>query len=237
MDVKEEYRVKIDQLSHSKSHSEARRKIIMDKHNKLWILSLITIMAFFITACGDKVTYRVTGQDVSTANIVYKDADGNEQEEQVDLPWEMTIGIKEGFDAKLIVKNLELTGEITCGIWLNDNELGQRSSAITARCYVLKIRTGEDENPFLNPFLGLTTESALEHTQKLLGQGKLDKALEYANEAIHFAPHYAGCYANRALVYEELGDFEAAKADLVKAKELSDDPDLLNWVDDKLSEY
>ena len=155
------------------------------------------------------------------------------QEEQVDLPWEMTMGIDEGFDAKLIVKNLELTGELTCGIWLNDNELGQRSSAITARCYVLKIRTGEDENPFL----GLTTENTLEHTQKLLGQGNLDKALDYANQAIDFAPYYAGCYANRALVYEELGDFEAAKADLLKAKELTDDPDLLEWVDDRLSEY
>ena len=211
----------------------------MAKHNKLTILSLVIITAFFITACGnsDKVTYRVTGKDVSTANIVYNDSDGNEQEEQVDLPWEMTFGIKEGFDAKLFVKNLELTGELTCGIWLNDNELGQRSSAITARCYVLKIRTGEDENPFLNPFLGLTTENSLEHTQKLLGQGNLDKALEYANQAIDFAPYYAGCYANRALVYEELGDFEAAKADLLKAKDLSDDPDLLKWVDDKLSEY
>ena len=209
----------------------------MDKYNKFWILSLVTIMAFFITACGDEVTYRVTGKEVSTASIVYKDADGNEKEELVDLPWEMTIGIDEGFDAKLIVTNLELTGELTCGIWLNDNELGQRSSAVTARCYVLKIRTGEDENPFLNPFLGLTTESALEHTQKLLGDGNLDKALEYANQAIDFAPHYAGCYTNRALVYEELGELEAAKADLLKAKELSDDPELLKWVDDRLSDF
>ena len=209
----------------------------MDMHNKFWILFLVTIMAFFITACGDEVTYRVTGKEVSTASIVYKDADGNEKEELVDLPWEMTIGIDEGFDAKLIVTNLELTGELTCGIWLNDNELGQRSSAVTARCYVLKIRTGEDENPFLNPFLGLTTESALEHTQKLLGDGNLDDALEYANQAIDFAPHYAGCFTNRALVYEELGELEAAKADLLKAKELSGDPELLKWVDDRLSDY
>lgn len=208
----------------------------MDKHNKPRILSLIILTAFFITACGDKVTYRVTGKDVATANIVYNDAEGNKQEELVDLPWEMTIGIDDGFDAKLIVTNLELTGELTCGIWLNDNELGQRSSAITSRCYVLKIRTGQDENPFLNPFLGLTTENTLEHTQNLVEQGHLEKALEYANEAINFAPHYAGCYANRAIVYAELGDFEAAKADLLKAKELSDDPDLLKWVEDKLNE-
>ena len=80
-------------------------------------------------------------------------------------------------------------------------------------------------------------ESALEHTQKLLGDGNLDNALEYANQAIDFAPHYAGCYTHRALVYEELGELEAAKADLLKAKELSDDPELLKWVDDRLSDY
>ena len=209
----------------------------MDKHNKLWILSLFTIMAFFITACGDQVTYRVTGNDVSTANIVYTNADGNQQEEQVDLPWEMTIEIDEGFTARLYVTNPESTGEVTCGIWLNDNELGQASSAINVRCFVLNIRTGQDEDPFLNPFGGVRLESTLEHTQKLLGQGNLEKALEYANTAIEAAPEYAGCYASRALVYEEIGDFESAKADLQKANELSDDPDLLNWINDKLSEY
>ena len=207
----------------------------MAKHNKLTILSLVIITAFFITACGtNKVTYRVTGKDVSTANIVYNDADGNEREEQVDLPWETTIGIDEGFDALLFVTNPEATGEVTCGIWLNENELGQESSTINAQCYVLKVRVGEDE---MNPFLGKSIESTLEHTQKLVDQGKLEPALEYANIAIEAAPNYFGSYVNRAIVYEELGDLQAAKADLLKAKELSNDPDLMKWVDEKLSEY
>jgi len=209
----------------------------MNRHYKLRILSLIIITAFFITACGDKVTYRVTGKDVSTANIEYNDADGNRQKEQVDLPWEKTIGIKEGFDAVLFVTNPEPSGEVTCGVLLNDNELGQASSAINVQCFVFKIQTGQDDYSFLNPFLGMPIENMLEHTQKLVGDGNLDKALEYADAAVEAAPGYAGCYTNRAIVYEELGDLEAAKADLLKAKELSDDPDLLNWVDDKLSEY
>jgi tetratricopeptide (TPR) repeat protein len=208
------------------------------KHNKLTILSLVIITAFFITACGtNKVTYRVTGKDVSTASIVYIDADGNEREEQVDLPWETTIGIDEGFDALLFVTNPEATGEVTCEIWLNDNELGRASSAINVRCYVFKIKTGEDENPFLNPFLGRTIETTLEHTQKLVEQGNLEKALEYADYAVEAAPDYPFSYINRALVYEELGDLEAAKADLLKVQELSDDRDLMKWVDDRLSEY
>ena len=209
----------------------------MNRHYELRILSLIIITAFFITACGDKVTYRVTGKDVSIANIEYNDADENRQKEQVDLPWEMTIGIKEGFNAILFVTNPESAGEVTCGIGLNDNELGQASSAINVQCFVFDIHPGEDDYSFLNPFLGKPIEDMLEHTQKLVGDGSLDKALEYANTAIEAAPDYAGCYTNRAIVYEKLGDLEAAKADLLKAKGLSDDPDLSKWVDDKLSEY
>jgi tetratricopeptide (TPR) repeat protein len=210
--------------------------MVQNKHSKLKILSLIIIITFFITACGssNKVTYRVTGEGISTANIVYNDANGNKLEELVDLPWEMTIGIDEGFDAILFATNPESTGEVTCGIWLNENELGQASSAINVQCFVLKIRTGDDE---MNPFLGKSIESTLEHTQKLVEQGKLDKALEYANNAIEAAPNYSGSYVNRAVVYAELDDLDAAKADLLKIKELSDDPDLLKWVDDKLSEY
>lgn len=210
----------------------------MDKHNTLRILSLIIITSFFMTACGsEKVTYRVTGNGVSTANIEYNDADGNRQEEQVNLPWEMTIGIEEGFNAVLFVSNPESTGEVTCGIWLNDNELGQASSAINVQCFVFEIHTGQEEYSFLNPFLGKPLEDMLEHTQKLVEQGKLDAALKYANAAIEAAPDYAGCYTNRAIVYETLGDLETARADLLKAKELSDDLDLSKWVDDKLSEY
>lgn len=210
----------------------------MYKYHKLKILALIIGTAFFVTACGtNKVTYRVTGKNVSTAKIEYNDADGNRQEEQVDLPWEKTIGIKEGFDAVLFVTNPEFTGKVTCGIWLNDNELGQASSAINVQCFVLKIHTGEEEYSFLNSFLGMTIEGMLEHTQNLVEKGSLEKALEYADTAIEAAPDYAGCYTNRAIVYEELGDLQAAKADLLKAKELSNDPDLIKWVDEKLSEY
>ena len=209
----------------------------LDKLSKFTILSLVLVSAFFITACGDKVTYHVTGKDVSTAKIEYNDADGNEREELVDLPWEMTIGIEEGFNAHLFVTNPESTGEVTCNIWLNENDLGQAKSAINARCYVPNIQTGQDENPFLNPLLGRPLESTLEHTQKLVEQGNLEKALEYADDAVNAAPNYAGCYTNRAIVYGELGNLEAAKADLLKAQELSDDPDLLKWVEDKLSQY
>lgn len=208
----------------------------MAKRNKLTIPFLFIITASFITACGNKVTYHVTGNGVSTASIVYNNADGNIQEEQVDLPWEVTIDVDEGFDAKLFVTNPISTGEVTCGIWLNDSELGRVTSAINVQCYVLKIRAGQGENPFLNPFKGVPLESTLEHTQKLAAEGNFEKALEYANNAINAAPNFAGCYASRAIVYEKVGDLEAAKADLLKAKDLSNDPDLLNWLEDKLSE-
>jgi tetratricopeptide (TPR) repeat protein len=235
--LKEELCARINRDTIHNTSNFKEEKMALDKLSRFTILSLVVVSAFFITACGDKVTYRVTGKDVSTAKIVYKDADGSMQEELVDLPWETTIGIKEGFGPRLIVTNPKSTGEVTCNVWLNKNDLGQASSAINVRCYVANIRTGQDENPFLNFLVGQSIESILEHTQKLAKQGDLEKALENANEAVEAAPHYAGCYTNRAIVYEELGNLDAAKNDLLKAKELSDDPELLKWVDDKLSEY
>lgn len=45
-------------------------------------------------------------------------------------------------------------------------------------------------------------------------KGNKDKALEYLNKAIEVSPAYAESYRSRAEVYESMGEFDKALADM-----------------------
>lgn len=63
-----------------------------------------------------------------------------------------------------------------------------------------------------------------------------EQAIDDWSRAIEIDPEYVLPYFNRAQSYFALGDYDAAKADVLKVQELSDDPDKLEWAEGALAE-
>jgi tetratricopeptide (TPR) repeat protein len=51
-------------------------------------------------------------------------------------------------------------------------------------------------------------------------KGRINEALQEFDEAIKLNPEYSPAYFNRGTIKADLGDFEGAKSDFEKAKEL-----------------
>ena len=65
------------------------------------------------------------------------------------------------------------------------------------------------------------SEAARERGNRAFSDGRLDDALSYYNEAIRLKPNCEKSYANRSLVHQRAGRFEAAAADAEKAIEIA----------------
>ena len=206
-------------------------------HRFKWVKFLfVASIVLVLTSCGSKneFTYRVSGEGTSKASISYADAEGNTQEEQVELPWEITIGVGNNFSASVDVTNGEPNGTVTCEIWLGERMVGKRSSAAYAKCFDAFSKSG---NSIANSFTASSVEVYLSNAQKYIDEENYDKALEEVERAFEVAPDYFGCYMVRAVVYEKMGDLEAAKADVLKVQELNTDQDAQAWVEGKLKQY
>jgi Flp pilus assembly protein TadD len=66
-------------------------------------------------------------------------------------------------------------------------------------------------------------------------KGLNDQAIKYYHQAMTLDPKYAKAYKNRAMVYDSLGDFDKAVADLKQAKSLgyNVDPDFIKLMEKK----
>ena len=69
-----------------------------------------------------------------------------------------------------------------------------------------------------------------------LNMGKFELAVADFNATIELDPEYVNSYYKRAVAYANMGKLEAAKADVLKVQELSDDPEMLAWVEKALAE-
>jgi len=163
----------------------------------------VVIVSLLLTACGGSsgrdLTYRVTGENTNRASITYTDAEGNTQEEQVDLPWETTFGIDGRFTAKISVTNEDADGSVTCEIRLDEKEKGKQTSAAYAQCVTSFSING---NSVSSSFAGSSVESYLGRAQKYVDEGDLDKALTEVEQAIEVAPNFSDAYFVQGLVYE-----------------------------------
>ena len=66
--------------------------------------------------------------------------------------------------------------------------------------------------------------------------GEFELAVADLTGVIELAPEYAKGYYSRGVAYANMGEIEAAKADLLKVQELTDDPELLAWTEQALAQ-
>jgi len=189
-------------------------------HCFLKSIGVVVIVSLLLTACGGSsrnLTYRVTGENTSQASITYTDAEGNTQEEQVDLPWETTFGIDGKFDAELAVTNVDTAGNVTCEIQLDGEEKGTQTSAAYSQCVA---HFSIDGNSVFTSSSGTTVETYLGKAQNYAKDGELEKAQAEIDKAIDVAPNFSGVYFVQGLIYQKMDELDKAVVAYTQAIEL-----------------
>jgi tetratricopeptide (TPR) repeat protein len=74
------------------------------------------------------------------------------------------------------------------------------------------------------------------HGEILYQKGLIDKALEDFDQAINLSPDYAEAYLQRGFLFLAIGDRRKARADFLKIKELTKDPQMLQQADEQLKQ-
>ena len=181
-------------------------------------IGFAVIVSLLFTACGGSsgrdLTYRVTGEDTSRASITYTDAEGNTQEEQVDLPWETTFGIDGKYDAEISVTNEDSDGSVTCEIRINEDEKGKQTSAAYAKCMASFSIDGNSLSSFSS---SSSVETYLSKAEGYLNDDEPDKALAEVEQAMDVAPNFPGVYFVQGLVYHKTDELDKALAAYTQA--------------------
>lgn len=92
-----------------------------------------------------------------------------------------------------------------------------------------------EDNGFLRfRTYGLFADMSLESARILVDAGRMEEALEYYNRAIEDVLYEPSLYEERANIYLELDDIEAARADLRESFALETDPEIKDYYRERL---
>jgi tetratricopeptide (TPR) repeat protein len=101
------------------------------------VLFAVLVLILLIPACGggggSDLVYKVSGS-ASTAQVEYKNAEGEMETETVSLPWETTIGVGNDFLFKLDVENAGQDGTVICEVWVDERDVGNREGNLAVGC-------------------------------------------------------------------------------------------------------
>ncbi len=191
------------------------------KTSKLWVYGIFwsaVLTGLLCTACGssNQVTYRVGGE-AAKASIAYKDAEGNTHQEKVSVPWETSFNIGNKFDPELIVTNENPPGAVTCEIWVNERQLGDRESLAHAVCNASFSKRGNSSS---SSFTGSSVEVYLTQAEEAIQEDDFEKALSEIEKAIEVVPNYADVHFVRAIVYKNMEELDKALESYDQAIEL-----------------